>query len=303
MTLEQLRIFAAVAQQEHMTRAAAALNLTQSATSAAIATLEERYAVKLFDRIGRSIKLTDVGRLFAIEARAVLARAAAAEAVLADLAGLRRGSLSLAASQTVGNYWLPPFIHRYRSSYPGIAIDLKIGNTAQVAAWVRDGLADLGFVEGEIDDPALSVKLIAEDQLVLVVNTGHPWASLRHVKPAQMKEAKWVVREQGSGTRRVFETILAGFGLSRNDINIVLELPSNESVRSAVAAGAGATILSNLVATNLLRSGALAALKMPLPSRPFFLLRHRERYVTQAEQELEKMIGEGGRDKPPRDKS
>jgi len=77
MTLEQLRIFVAVAEQEHMTRAAGVLNLTQSATSAAIAALEDRYAIKLFDRIGRSIKLTDAGRQFVIEARAVLARAAA----------------------------------------------------------------------------------------------------------------------------------------------------------------------------------------------------------------------------------
>lgn len=290
MTLEQLRIFVAVAEREHMTRAAEALNLTQSATSAAIAALEARYAVRLFDRIGRSIKLTNAGRQFVTEARAVLARTAAAETALTDLAGLKRGSLSLAASQTVGNYWLPPLIHRFHGKYPGITLDLKIGNTDQAAAWVRDGLADLGFVEGEIDDPALSVKLIAKDELVLVVGAKHPWAALRSVKPAQMKGAAWIAREKGSGTRRIFETALAGFGLARNDINITLELPSNESVRSAVAAGAGATILSKLVAANLLKSDALIALKIPLPSRPFFLLRHKERHVTQAERELEGLI-------------
>lgn len=292
MTLEQLRIFVAVAEREHMTRAADALNLTQSATSAAIAALEARYAIRLFDRVGRSIKLTHVGKQFVVEARAVLARSAAAEAVLADLAGLKRGSLSLAASQTVGNYWLPPLIHRFHSRYPGIALDLKIGNTDQAAAWVRDGVADLGFVEGEIDDPALSVKLIAEDELVLVVGAKHPWASLRSVKPAQMKDAAWIARERGSGTRQIFETALAGFGLTRSDINITLELPSNESVRSAVAAGAGATILSKLVAANLLTSHALVALKVPLPSRRFFLLRHKEHHVTQAERELERMIAD-----------
>jgi DNA-binding transcriptional LysR family regulator len=292
MTLEQLRIFVAVAEREHMTRAADALNLTQSATSAAIAALEARYGIRLFDRVGRSIKLTHVGKQFVLEARAVLARSAAAEAVLADFAGLKRGSLSLAASQTVGNYWLPPLIHRFHSQYPGIALDLKIGNTDQAAGWVRDGVADLGFVEGQIDDPALSVKLIAEDELVLVVGAKHPWASLRTVKSSQMRDAAWIARERGSGTRQIFETALAGFGLARGDINITLELPSNESVRSAVAAGAGATILSKLVATNLLTSRALVALKMPLPSRRFFLLRHKERHVTQAEQELEKMIAD-----------
>ena len=119
MTLEQLRVFVAVAEREHVTRAAAELNLTQSATSAAIAALEARYATKLFNRIGRRIELTQAGRLFLVEARAVLARAAAAETVLAELAGLKRGSLSLAASQTVGNYWLPPLMHHYRERLSG----------------------------------------------------------------------------------------------------------------------------------------------------------------------------------------
>src|SRR5690606_25533370 len=105
------------------------LHLTQSATSAAIATLENRYATKLFNRVGRRIELTDAGRLFVIEARAVLARAAAAETVLADLAGLKRGALALAASQTVANYWLPPLIHRFQTLYPAITVDLRIGNT------------------------------------------------------------------------------------------------------------------------------------------------------------------------------
>ncbi|MFX6949446.1 LysR substrate-binding domain-containing protein, partial [Acinetobacter baumannii] len=92
------------------------------------------------------------------------------------------------------------------------------------------------------------------------------------------KSASWVAREQGSGTRKIFETALAGLGLAARDINIVLDLPSNESVRGAVISGAGATILSKLVATNTLTSGALVALKMPLPSRSFFLLRHKERH-------------------------
>ena len=145
MTLEQLRIFIAVAEYEHMTRAAADLNLTQSATSAAVAALEARYDIKLFNRIGRRIELTPAGRLFLVEARAVLARAAAAENVLADIAGLKRGSLRLAASQTVGNYWLPPLMHRYRASYPGITLALSIGNTETVAAMVREGIADLAL--------------------------------------------------------------------------------------------------------------------------------------------------------------
>lgn len=291
MTLEQLRIFVAVAEQEHMTRAAEMLHLTQSATSAAIAALELRHAVRLFDRIGRNIKLTSAGKLFLAEARAVLARSSAAEAVLSDLAGLKRGYLTLAASQTVGNYWLPRLIQHYCSLYPGIALDLKIGNTEQVASWLMDSRADLGFAEGKVDEPVLSARVVAEDELVLVVGASHPWAGKRAPKLNELKAFEWIAREQGSGTRKVFEMALAGLGLKKSDIRIALELPSNESVRGAVIAGAGATILSKLVAENTLKSGALAALKIPLPSRSFFLLRHKERHETRAEQEFVKLIG------------
>src|SRR5271168_1462437 len=131
MTLEQLRIFVAVAEKQHVTRAAAELNLTQSATSAAIAALEARYGIKLFDRIGRNIALTQTGRDFLIEARAVLARAKDATQVLHDLAGLKRGSLTVAASQTIGNYWLPSRIQAFRSAFPGIDLQLAIMNTEQ----------------------------------------------------------------------------------------------------------------------------------------------------------------------------
>ena len=140
MTLEQLRIFVAVAEREHVTQGARDINLTQSATSAAIAALEARYATKLFDRIGRRIALTEAGRIFLVEAKAILVRALAAEKTLTDLAELRRGSLALAASQTIANYWLPAAIHRYRVAHAGIAIAMTIDNTEGVAALIQGGM-------------------------------------------------------------------------------------------------------------------------------------------------------------------
>ncbi|MGY4310848.1 DNA-binding transcriptional LysR family regulator [Bradyrhizobium sp. JR3.5] len=140
MTLEQLRIFAAVADKQHVTQAAHELNLTQSATSAAIAALEGRYGVKLFDRVGRGIVLTHMGRCFLNEARAVLARAHAAEQVLRDFAGLTAGKLVISASQTVGSYWLPARLLAFQATYPGIEIEVRIANTEQVATDVREGM-------------------------------------------------------------------------------------------------------------------------------------------------------------------
>jgi DNA-binding transcriptional LysR family regulator len=282
VTLEQLRIFVAVAEREHVTQAARELNLTQSATSAAVAALEARYQTKLFDRVGRRIALTEAGRVFLGEARAVLARASAAETVLADLAGLRRGSLSLAASQTVASYWLPPLMHAFRIRHPGIAMRLRISNTQAVAGWVQEGSVDVGFIEGAIGDPALVVEPVADDQLVLVVGPDHAWAKRRSVAIQDFGKTRWVLREPGSGTRAVFEAVLAEQGLALSALDVALELPSNEAVRSAVEAGAGATVISQLVAADAIKAKSLIRIDAALPNRRFFAVRHKERYITEA---------------------
>ena len=292
MTLEQLRIFVAVAEREHVTQGARDLNLTQSATSAAIAALETRYATKLFDRIGRRIALTEAGRLFLIEAKAVLARASTAETVLADLAGLQRGTLSLAASQTIANYWLPSIIHEFIARHPGIRITLSIGNTETVSAQIHNGSTDLGFIEGEVEDGALAVQPIAEDQLILVAAPKHPWVMAQPVPMRDFPSANWIWRERGSGTRAVTETALQTLGLDARKFHILLELPSNESVRAAVEAGAGVTIISRLVVWHALNSGALLQIPFELPKRRFQILRHKERYITQAQRALYQLISD-----------
>ncbi|MBS7544464.1 LysR family transcriptional regulator [Ancylobacter oerskovii] len=292
MTLEQLRIFVAVAARQHVTKGAADLNLTQSATSAAIAALEARYATKLFDRIGRRIELTEAGRLFLVEARAVLAQAAAAEKVLADLSGLAHGALSLAASQTIAGYWLPRQVERFRARHPGISVRIAIGNTDFVAGQVRLGEADLGFAEGELDDPALAVWPVAQDEMVLVTPVTHPWAWRAPTGPEQLLAGPWVLREPGSGTRAVLEAHLAGLGLPPERLNVALEYPSNEAVRAAVEAGSGVSVLSRRVAAAAIRAGTLAEIAFPLPPRRFLALRHKERYRTRAAQAFLDLVAE-----------
>jgi len=133
MTLEQIRIFVAVAERRHVTRAARALNLAQSAASHAIAALEARLDTQLFDRVGRRIELTEAGRVFLAEARAVLARAEMAELALSEFGSLKRGTLSVQASQTIASYWLPRRLVAFRRAFPQITVRLAIGNTARVA--------------------------------------------------------------------------------------------------------------------------------------------------------------------------
>jgi DNA-binding transcriptional LysR family regulator len=283
MTLEQLRIFVAVAEREHVTKAAEALHLTQSAVSAAVAALESHYGVALFDRVGRRVELNQEGRMFLGEARAVLARAAAAELALSELSGLKRGTLTVQASQTIASYWLPARLVAFRRAYPQIDVGLSIGNTAQVAKAVAEGAAELGFVEGRIDDPALEQRVIDRDRLVIVVAPGHPWADGRRLALEDILGGEWVLREAGSGTRSEFEAGLADAGHAAAKLDVALELPSNEAVRAAVEAGAGATAISELVVESSLRAGTLMAVNFKLPNdRPFHAVRHRERYHSKA---------------------
>jgi DNA-binding transcriptional LysR family regulator len=281
MTLDQLRIFVAVAERQHVTRAAEALNLTQSAVSSAITTLEGRHGVALFDRVGRSIVLNAAGQVFLEEARAVLARASAAEDALDDLGALKRGRLSIQASQTIASWWLPARLAAFHTRHPGIRIDVAIGNTRDVAQAVIDGRAELGLVEGEVDEPALTRTVLDHDELVLVVSADHPMAQ-DGAGPPDLKALSWVLREPGSGTRSAFEAALAEHGLTVEDLDVAMTLPGNEAVASAVAAGVGATVLSRTVIAARLRSGELAVLPLVLPARAFWLLRHKQRYSSKA---------------------
>ncbi len=272
MTLEQLRIFVGVAEREHMTRAAEDLNVTQSAASAAIAALEARHGVALFDRVGRGIALTEAGRMFLEEARAVLGQAASAELALADFGELRRGTLRIVASQTIAGYWLPTYLAAFRARYPGVALDVSVDNSEGAAARVRSGDEALGFVEAEIDDPALDRFAVAMDRLVLVSA-----APFDRVDAKRLAAASWIVREPGSGTRSSAETALTALGVDPSTRTIAMTLPSNEAVRTAVEAGAGVAVLSALVVRHALNTGALHAAPLDLPPRAFFALHHKAR--------------------------
>ena len=137
--------------------------------------------------------------------------------------------------------------------------------------------AALGFVEGPIDYPDLARVQVARDRLVIVVGSGHPWASRDQVTAAQLLESDWVLREPGSGTRSVFEFALKRLGVAAGSLTVPLELPSNESVRAAVEAGMGATALSASVAAPALEAGLLHRVAIDLPERAFWAVTHPER--------------------------
>lgn len=285
MTLDQLRIFVEVAEHGHVTRAAQALGMSQSAASAAVSSLEASCEIKLFDRVGRGIQLTENGRIFLSEARAVLDRASLARSVLEDLAG-RPGPVAIAASQTIATYWLPRRLASFHAANPRARFNVVIRNTNEVETAVVDGEATVGLVEGPTQHPALIRQRIDHDKIVLVVGFDQPPLPLNENGRLDLRAINWVAREIGSGTRRGLEDFAAREGLSVDDLNIVLELPSNEAVREAIEAGAGATIVSRHVVASAIAAGKLTEIPIELPQREYALVRHRDRHATLAEKAL-----------------
>jgi DNA-binding transcriptional LysR family regulator len=273
MTLEQLRIFVAVAHVEHFTRASQRLRLSQSAVSAAIAALEVEHGVLLFDRKRRQVELTAAGSVFLEDAEAVLAKVNAAVRRLHDLSELRMGHLAIAASQTVANYWLPRFLSSYRERYPGISIDLWDGNSTQVESRVLRGQAEFGIVEQRPRDTSLVTEVLAPDKLVAVVGRQHHWFNRKEVGWSELNQTAWIMREEGSGTRSLFESALIEHGIEPDSLDVKLVLKTGEAVRSAVTAGTAAAVVSTLVAAEAFKANALRALELISIGRHFVLLK------------------------------
>lgn len=286
MTLNQLRIFLLVAERGHMTDAAKELHISQSGASAAIAALEREFGVKLFDRIGRRIELSEAGLRFLPEARAVLERASAARLVMENISQTVSGAVSIAASQTIANYWLPERLAAFHNTFPLVKLDVVPGNTQQVEQAVLDGQASIGLVEGRTRSRALRRQSVDSDRLILVVPAEMP-ADLTELRgPSGFTRLRWIVREVGSGTREVLEDLVGQEGLGLDELKIFLVLPSNEAVRQAVEAGAGATIISERVVRRSLVEGRLRRVPVDIPPRDFALITHRDRQASVAQQAL-----------------
>ncbi|WP_454688968.1 LysR family transcriptional regulator [Achromobacter aloeverae] len=281
MTLEQLRIFTAVADMLNMTKAASRLHLTQPAVSAAIAALEDRHSTKLFDRVGRRLELTAEGKRFLPEAHAVLARADDAKRVLDDLAGLLQGEVRIAASQTVATYWLPNRMASFAVAHPGISLDLRVGNTTQAAALLNQGDVDVAFVESDSIEFPLESTVVGADHVRLYASMDSPLAG-RPLTPACLEAATWVMREPGSGTRDHLTHGLARSGVNVSRLNICLQLPSNGAVLQTLENKALIAGISDLAAAPRVKAGQIVELPWPLPARNFKMLRHPERRLGRA---------------------
>jgi DNA-binding transcriptional LysR family regulator len=241
-TLRQFEVFLAVAKAASFRAAAEAMHLSQPALSQHVAEMERELGARLFDRLGRKVALTEAGRILEEHALRLFASLASAREAVADLSELKRGSLVIGASTTPGIYVLPGIIATFQERYPRVTLSLRIDNSALIEERIRRNEVDLGVVGGHPLRPGeecVTAGLL--DELVLIVPPKHPWAQRREIHPAQFRDQRLLIREEGSATRQVTERALQRADV---DINASMELGHTEAIKQAVMAGLGVAFVS-----------------------------------------------------------
>jgi LysR family transcriptional regulator, transcriptional activator of the cysJI operon len=248
----RLVVFRAVARQLSFRKAAEELYLTQPAVSLQIKALEEDIGVQLFDRTGSHIALTEAGKILLAHSQQANALFLEAEQQIGALSGDHAGELALGASTTIAQYVLPRLLGEFSREHPRVHLTLISGNTEQIVDAVEKQKIELGFIEGPARSRDVKTEPFLEDEMVLIVSAAHEWAELKSIPCSLIASAPLLMRERGSGTRRVVEMELARHGVKPNSLRIVMELDSTEAIKSAVEAGLGIGFVSRwAIATDL----------------------------------------------------
>jgi DNA-binding transcriptional LysR family regulator len=274
-TLRQLEVFLAIARSESVSRASEALAMSQSAASGSLADLERQFAVRLFDRVGKRLQLSALGRSVRARAQAVLDQAGELERALSSRKEV--GRLRIGATLTIGNHLAVALMARFMREHQGADVTLAVGNTEEIARQVANFEIDVGLIEGEIERADLEVTPWRNDQLVVFCAPGHPFARKRRLSDDDLRAAAWIVREQGSGTRQTFDRAMRGL---LPDLQIALSLQHTEAIKGAVEAGLGVGCISRIALEDSFRRGSLKACRVPHRDfrRQFFFLLHRQKY-------------------------
>jgi DNA-binding transcriptional LysR family regulator len=269
-TLEQLRSFMAVAETEHVSKAAASLFLTQGAVTQQLRHFEVALGLRLLERDGRGVRLTDAGSSLAVTCRAALRALEVLEETAQSMKHLEAGSLHLGASPTCASYYLPTRLAAFSQRYPGVHLSLIVETSASINAQVLAGAIDCGVIEGRVQ-PDLVASVLAHDELILVVHKDHPLAQLRRVTAAQLEQHRYLGRGPSwSAEQNVREMVGEAYDRSES-----MNLGHPEYVRAAAIAGLGYAALPLLAVEAELESGVLVRLPGPTSKRPITAIRRR----------------------------
>lgn len=300
LTLRQLEIFIAVADCGGTSAAATHIALSQSAISGALNEFESLLGIRLFDRAGKRLVINETGRALLPQARVTLESARQIERQfgvgLPVSAHIQAPvSIRLGASTTIGNYLVPGMVSAYLRGAPLARVEVEIGNTRDVASAVARMEVDLGLIEGPCHEPDLHVEHWMDDEMVLVAAPEYAWPGQEPVwrdaadtSPVGqsipldvLRQACWLLREQGSGTREAVEQALLPH---LDHFESAMYLGSSEAIKQAAVAGLGVTCLSRSAVQDFVSTGRLVVLQTTLPriERRFYLIRHRARILSPA---------------------
>jgi LysR family transcriptional regulator, transcriptional activator of the cysJI operon len=256
----RLKVFRTVAEHLNFRKAAEHLFLTQPAVTQQIKALEDDIGLRLFDRSGNRVSLTPQGTLLLSYAKKLAALVSEAEQKLGARDGKVSGDLFLGASTTIAQYVLPRLLGAFLAEHPLVQFSLHSGNTEEIVQFLLDNKLSIGLIEGPARHRAIRTEHFMEDELVLITSPAYASARLSR---DELVSSNFLMREQGSGSRRVVELALEKAGLKLKSFKKVMDLDSTEAIKSAVEAQLGIGFVSQWAIAKELELGALKIAEVP----------------------------------------
>lgn len=256
----KLKVFCTVAETKSFSKTSEIIHLTQPAVSLQIQALEEMYETKLFDRSSSKVTLTPAGEVLYKYAKDILALYASAEKVIGEMTGLVKGSITIGAGSTIGNYLLPSVISDFRKAHPKIKVNLFVANMQRVIELLNAGNINVGLVEGDVKRQRMVVEKLLNDELLVIVPAHHPWAKRKEVSVTELIDEPFILREAGSGTRQTIEKFLLQHGITLQNMKVSMVLGSTQAIKEAVENGLGISIISRWSVRKEVKFGTLCTL-------------------------------------------
>ncbi|MCK1983387.1 MULTISPECIES: LysR family transcriptional regulator [Peribacillus] len=256
MKLENLKMFCLVVDEGSISQAARLSFLSQPAVTRQIHQLENYYNTLLFDREEGRLRVTEAGKLLYPFAKAIVNDFNHSKVVIQQSTGEYNANLIVGASLTIGEYLLPSLLGRFKKQQPEIKVTLTIKNTPRVLEDLSNDVIDLALVEGLVENTDFIVDKFAEDELILVCPSDHPWKDRKEIQLEELGNERMIWRESISGTRLIVENMLREHGVLEK-IESYMEIGSTQAIKSAVEAGLGISILPRLTVARELEQGFL----------------------------------------------